>query len=84
MSKTTYVVIDIEPDPQCPACGGEPALLGDLGTLRHLRCQQCGWDWSIPAPPDPDYEERIAGLVADACLAEETIPYRELETETSS
>jgi tRNA(Ile2) C34 agmatinyltransferase TiaS len=28
----------------CPACGGELALLGQLGSLVHFRCTACGLD----------------------------------------
>lgn len=41
----------------CPQCGGEAILLGVLGNLAHLRCRDCGWDFSTPAVNlalDPD------------------------------
>jgi hypothetical protein len=31
----------------CPACEGEPTLLGQLGRRTHLRCRDCGMDYSI-------------------------------------
>lgn len=37
-----------DPDP-CPACGGEPVLLGSLGRTPHLRCRNCGWTWGVTA-----------------------------------
>ena len=32
----------------CGICGGECAVLGDLGDLRHLRCRCCGAQFSRP------------------------------------
>lgn len=32
---------------QCPACGGTPSLLGQLGTMKHFRCINCGWQWNV-------------------------------------
>ena len=31
----------------CPGCDGPATLLGALGFLTHLRCRDCGLDWSI-------------------------------------
>lgn len=31
----------------CKMCGGQLALLGDLGNLRHVRCVNCGAQYSI-------------------------------------
>ena len=32
----------------CPMCGaGMPTLLGVLGNLAHLRCQDCGTNFNI-------------------------------------
>jgi len=45
---------DIE---SCPMCDGAAAALGTLGTLLHLRCVQCGWQWSVPAE-QPDEEQQ--------------------------
>jgi len=39
----------------CPACGGEGVALGTLGALLHLRCRDCGMDFSVDAPDS--YEE---------------------------
>lgn len=36
----------------CDQCGGEPVLLGMLGDRLHLRCRQCGWQWSYIGCPD--------------------------------
>ena len=33
--------------PQCPTCGGEGHLIGDLGQRRHFRCRACGIDFSL-------------------------------------
>jgi hypothetical protein len=30
---------------RCRLCGGALALLGDLGSLRWLRCRNCGMDF---------------------------------------
>ena len=35
---------DIAP---CPMCGGIPFILGLLGRLLHLRCRDCGMDYSV-------------------------------------
>lgn len=32
--------------PTCPACGGPGALLGRMGQRLHLRCIDCGIDFS--------------------------------------
>lgn len=39
----------------CPQCGGQGVALGTLGMVLHLRCRQCGWDFSVDAPDS--YEE---------------------------
>lgn len=34
----------------CPACNADlPMLLGVLGNLAHLRCCNCGIDYSVPS-----------------------------------
>ncbi len=30
---------------ECPACGGEGEFLGQLGSITHLRCRDCGCDF---------------------------------------
>lgn len=39
----------------CPACGGPGVALGTLGMLLHLRCRDCGLDFSVDSPDS--YEE---------------------------
>ncbi len=34
----------------CPVCGGPGVALGTLGMLLHLRCRNCGMDFSVDAP----------------------------------
>lgn len=46
----------------CDMCGGDSALLGFLGKLAHFRCQDCGWQFSIPAS---DLEDEEADLNPD-------------------
>lgn len=42
--------VEPEPEPpECPACGGESAVLGGLGNLTHFRCRNCGIDHSTTA-----------------------------------
>lgn len=41
-----YVEHDEHEHVCCPQCGGEPALLGQLGRTVHLRCIGCGWDFT--------------------------------------
>lgn len=36
----------------CEACGGPLNLLGQLGSLSHYRCRNCGVDASSETPPD--------------------------------
>lgn len=31
----------------CPMCAAEGQSLGQLGSVQHLRCRHCGWQWSI-------------------------------------
>ena len=31
---------------ECPQCGGEGMLLGQLGNVSWYRCRQCGWDFN--------------------------------------
>ena len=31
----------------CPHCEGEGQALGQLGSLLHLRCRACGWDFNV-------------------------------------
>ena len=38
----------------CPQCGGPGTLLGKMGRLTHLRCRDCGWDYSVE--PDEQFE----------------------------
>lgn len=42
---------------RCPACGsGSAKYLGNLGRRAHLRCTDCGYDYSaaLPAEPEPE------------------------------
>lgn len=42
----------------CPACGSPDAkFLGTLGTTEHLRCSDCGIDYSV----DMDDDEEVDG-----------------------
>jgi transcription elongation factor Elf1 len=41
----------------CPACGGPGVALGTLGYRLHLRCRDCGMDFSVDSPDS--YEEVI-------------------------
>lgn len=36
----------MNPDHECPLCGGPPTLLGALGHRLHYRCRNCGMSWS--------------------------------------
>lgn len=40
----------------CPQCGGQGVALGTLGYVLHLRCRECGWDFSVDAPDQEDEE----------------------------
>jgi hypothetical protein len=40
---------DLDWQPSCPVCGGEGNFMGQLGSLAHYRCRQCGMDFSAPA-----------------------------------
>lgn len=44
----------------CPMCGGPGIALGTLGMLLHLRCRDCGMDFSVDSPDSygSDREER--------------------------
>jgi tRNA(Ile2) C34 agmatinyltransferase TiaS len=46
---------DFEPNPECAECGGPGIALGTLGYLLHLRCRDCGMDFSVDSPDS--YEE---------------------------
>lgn len=37
---------EFRPEPECPACGGIGAHLGNLGRLEHFRCIDCGIDFN--------------------------------------
>lgn len=39
---------DDNPPPECPACGGDGGLLGELGRFVWFRCIQCGIDFLQP------------------------------------
>lgn len=39
----------------CPVCGGQGVALGTLGYVLHLRCRDCGIDFSVDSPDS--YEE---------------------------
>ena len=30
---------------ECPLCGGDGEFLGQLGSVTHLRCRQCGMEF---------------------------------------
>lgn len=45
----TLDVADLYDLHPCPACGGIPFILGWLGRLLHLRCRDCGIDYSTSA-----------------------------------
>lgn len=54
----------------CPACGGQLALLGQLGQLVHFRCTGCGLDShedaaKVPLIEDddtvPEFEDAVEG-----------------------
>lgn len=40
---------------ECPLCGGPGVALGTLGYILHLRCRDCGEDFSTDSPDS--YEE---------------------------
>ena len=39
-------------DDECSACGGQGEILGVLGRRVHLRCRNCGIDFSYTASDD--------------------------------
>jgi hypothetical protein len=39
----------------CPECGGPGVALGTLGYILHLRCRDCGDDFTVDSPDS--YEE---------------------------
>ena len=41
----------------CPICGGESVIMGQLGNLVHARCRNCGMDFNWPEQSE---EERDA------------------------
>jgi hypothetical protein len=50
--------------PECSICGGPAVPLGQLGSLFHCRCRNCGMQFSVPAadldldePEDDDEDE---------------------------
>jgi hypothetical protein len=56
MSSTFEEGEEIEPAATCGFCGGPCVVLGTLGTREHLRCQNCGmeWSWSVVVGDDAD------------------------------
>ena len=54
---------DIILDPNCPACGGQLAVLGVLGWVASLRCTACGLD-------STQYIERASVTVYDCDWSE--------------
>jgi hypothetical protein len=42
------------PEPSCPQCDGPGVALGTLGYLLHLRCRNCGFDFSVDSPDSYD------------------------------
>jgi hypothetical protein len=34
---------------ECPICGGDCYILGNLGNLSWYRCRDCGMEFNIPA-----------------------------------
>jgi ribosomal protein L37AE/L43A len=47
-------------DEPCPACGGERAILGALGTWIWFRCRNCGIDSTSGAPSRSAFRRRVA------------------------
>jgi hypothetical protein len=50
----------------CPACSGEGQLLGQLGSLNHFRCCNCGADFNSAAEVEnhlESFEEALARFV---------------------
>lgn len=41
---------------ECPACGGEGFLLGNLGSTLWMRCRSCGIDYQESAEADDTAE----------------------------
>lgn len=42
----------------CPCCNADmPMLLGVLGDIAHLRCCNCGIDYSVPSDMIEDEED---------------------------
>ena len=41
----------------CPECDGRGEPLGMLGNILHLRCRNCGIDFQMNDPDDPDDQE---------------------------
>lgn len=44
------VVEQFKAQDECPYCGGQGHALGTFGYLLHLRCRDCGMDFSVPSP----------------------------------
>ncbi len=50
--------LEVLEDTQCPQCGGEGRLLGELGIATWYRCRNCGWEWSMAKPLDDEEAPR--------------------------
>lgn len=46
-------------DITCPACGGEPSMLGFMGSRAWFRCRNCGWDFSVDESEVERYEDEF-------------------------
>lgn len=56
----------------CPACGGEGASMGSLGNREHMRCRQCGLDFSHDnTPAEPQSVTPVAPATATGTPAVE-------------
>ena len=43
---------------ECPGCGSpEATILGQLGSLEHYRCRQCGMDYSAEVDSDANDDD---------------------------
>lgn len=61
---------DDDQSTDCPMCGGEAQLMGQLGNRKHYRCRDCGWDSSKKAKTAAsDEDERNCPYGDEACEA---------------
>ena len=47
---------------ECGYCGGELVSLGTLGSIWHLRCRDCGVNWSYHVEADDLWTTEEKGL----------------------